>query len=379
MKVEAFNYPCPSCGAPQVYSPSLQKLECDFCKTQTAIPTTSHQKHSYNQAVPGIQENTKDTKCKKCGASFEEPSYTIASICPYCKTPTLTNPTNDIPIDGVIPFKITHKKAQQLFKEWVGSLWFAPTAFTKYLDGDNKLNGIYLPHWSFDTQTSTHYSGARGDAYYVYVDKVITDQNGNRRVVQVQERRIRWTPVSGVVYGNFQEISTPASKHIDKAIVDALASWDYQELKGFTHKFLSGFEAQEYTSSIEQGFEDIKQKLAPHIRQKIIIDIGGDAQQIHSITTKYSDIKYQNNLYPVWSASFKWNNKEYDYAINAQTGKVSGERPYSIIKIASAIAGVIAILVALYYIGQIPQVQEFLSNLQSNSQISSYHYNYEYR
>ena len=377
MKVEVYNYPCPSCGATLVYNPSLGQMECEFCKTQKAINSSVASKHTYTHSIDSNKElPDKELSCKKCGASFTKPSYSIASLCPYCKTPVLTKPNNAIAIDGVIPFAITHKEAQKLFKKWVGSLWFAPTAFTKYLDGDNKLDGIYLPHWSFDTHTTTSYTGERGDAYYVSVDKVVTDQNGNRRVIQVQERRIRWTPVSGVVYASFSDITTPSSKHTDRAVIDGLSSWSHQGLKGFSSEFLSGFDAQEYTISIDSGFEDIKQKIAPHIRQKILIDIGGDAQQIHSTNTKYSDTKYQNNLYPVWSASFEWNKKRYDYAINAQSGKVSGERPYSIVKITLAIAGVIAVGVALYYISQIPQVQEFLSQFQSNTITSTQSYEY---
>jgi len=377
MKSAIIHYPCPSCGAVLHYSPSLEKMECDFCKTQKDIDTPPATKHNYTQEIDStIKNKSKELSCQKCGASFEQSSYTIASLCPYCKTPAITKEQNAISIDGIIPFKITHKEAQKLFKKWVGSLWFAPTAFTKYLEGDNKLNGIYIPHWNFDTYTTTHYTGERGDAYYVSVDKVITDQNGNRRVVKTQERRIRWTPVSGVVHASFNDITTPASKHIDKDIIDNLSSWQNQDLKGFSYEFLSGFNAQEYTSSIQHGFEDIKAKIAPYIRRKILIDIGGDEQQIHSTSTKYHNTAYQNNLYPVWSASFEWNKKQYDYAINAQSGKVSGERPYSIVKIALAIAGVITLGVALYYISQIPQVQEFLSQFQSSSTISSYNYDY---
>jgi len=365
MKEELISYPCPSCGAFLKYSPSLGKLECDFCKSQKAIETLYAQKNDYQKHLhSAINTTPKDLSCKKCGAAFTQEPYRLASLCPYCKTPTLTSPKNGLAIDGVIPFMITHKEAQKLFKEWVGSLWFAPTAFTKYLDGDNKLNAEYIPHWNFDTETITQYSGARGDAYYVTVNKIVQDAQGNRRNVQVQERRIRWTPVSGVVYGSFDDITTPASKYIDKAIIDQLETWNHSQLKGFHTAFLSGFNAQEYSTSIKEGFSDIKQKIEPHIRQKIRFDIGGDEQRIHTTQTQYNNTKYQNNLYPVWRASFIWNKKEYDYAVNAQSGKVSGERPYSVVKITAAVLGTIAVIAALYYISQIPAVQEYLAQFQ---------------
>lgn len=366
MKLKIFNYPCPSCGAVLLFKPATGVLECDFCKTEKPIEAATPKKHPYSD-VKNIKEfhtDPQELACTKCGASFSRPSYILADLCPYCKTPALSKQNNPISIDGLIPFKISHKEAQKLFKKWVGSLWFAPTAFTKYLEGDNKLEALYTPHWNFDTDTTTHYSGQRGDAYYVMVNKHVRDKNGGTRVVQVRERRIRWSPVRGVVHASFSEVTTPASEFVDKQIVEKLSPWDHSELEGFSHEFLSGLSAQEYTTPVSFGFRDMEQKIAPAIRQKIRYDIGGDEQRIESLSTHYSNTLFQNNLYPVWRATFVWNKKEYDYAVNGQNGKVSGERPYSIVKIAFAVASVVAIIAVLYYISQIPEVQEYLSQFQ---------------
>ena len=84
----------------------------------------------------------------------------------------------------------------------------------------------------------------------------------------------------------------------------------------------------------------------------IKFDIGGDAQKIDRMTTRYSAITFKHVLLPVWLASYRWQNKPYRVAINGRTGEVSGERPYSALKIALAvvvgllIAGAIGYLVA---------------------------------
>jgi len=236
-----------------------------------------------------------------------------------------------------------------LFKKWVGSLWFAPTAFTKYLDGDNKLEGYYLPYWTYDSDTISPYRGLRGDIYYVTVTKTIVDREGRQRRVQVQEPRINWTPVSGTVYLSFDDMTVGASRTISRAILDSLGPWDTTTLIPFDEKYVSGFETEEYTVGLDNGFEYAKAKMAPKIKQQIKYEIGGDQQQIESIQTQYSNTTYKNVLFPIWVASFNWNSKEYNYAINAQTGKVSGERPYSIVKIISVVA-VITILVGIVYI-----------------------------
>ncbi len=353
MKVEPLQFPCSSCGAYVHFDIESGKMECPFCKTHSQIKTHTISKHRYDTQIhSGINNIKKELSCAKCGAGFEVAPYVLASLCPYCKTSFVTQAQNSIKIDGLIPFKITHKQAQKLFKKWVGSLWFAPSAFTKYLDGDNKLDGVYVPHWSFDTDTTTHYTGQRGDAYYVSVRRTIRDANGRYKEVQVQERRIRWSPASGVVYNSFSDVTTPSSRYIDTAIVSDLQNWDHSALCGFSSEYLAGFEAQEHSIDLNNGFENAKRVIAPYIEQKIRYDIGGDEQRIHSIDTRYANTHYLNNLYPIWKATFTWKNKQYEYAINAQTGEVSGERPYSIVKIVFAILGVLALLGALYYADQ---------------------------
>jgi len=374
MKVKVFNYHCSSCGAVQIYSSKDDMLVCEFCKTSTPIIT--HDSIDSHVVKPSILHKfeSKDITCEKCGALFQKPYYNISTKCPYCKTPILTHTLQKLVIDAILPFKISHKEAQKAFKKWVGSLWFAPTAFTKYLNGDNKLTGFYIPHFVYDTNTITYYSGARGDAYYITVNRVVRDAQGNQREIQVQERHVRWTPVSGMVKVNFKDISIPASKEIDYKIIDALSSWDMSTLKPKDFRYLSGFEATEHTISVQNSFDKAKNKMSPTIHTHIISDIGGDEQQINTISTKYISPNYKNVLLPVWIASFEWKGKHYNYAVNGYNAKVSGERPYSIIKIVFAILGIVGFIALLYVLSQNPTVQEFLSQFQDSDISQIYNY-----
>jgi len=355
MKFTAINFSCPSCGAPQKFSPATGKLTCEFCNTQTSIDISTDTIHEYdfNEAVSTLttqktQVITKNVHCKKCGGSFTLTPYSFSSNCPYCGTPAIIDFIQDITPKSLIPFTLTHTKAQTLFKKWVGSRWFAPNAFKKYLDGDNTLVGYYLPYWTYDSDTVSAYNGLRGDTYYVTVTRTVV-QNGRQRQVQVQEPRINWTPVSGVVYVSFDDVTIGASKTISRAILDSLEPWNTASLVPFDEQYLSGFEAQEYTIGLDNGFEFAKAKMAGKIKQNIRYDIGGDQQQIHSIQTQHKDVTYKNVLFPVWTASFKWNNKEYNYAINAQTGKIVGERPYSYMKIIFAVLTVMLVVGGVIY------------------------------
>ena len=367
MQFTAINFTCPSCGAPQKFSPATGTLVCEFCRTKTTIEVSEDIIHEYEftEAIESLnkQKNQmieKNIKCKKCGGSFTLTPYSFSSNCPYCNTPAITDFIREITPKSLIPFRLTHKEAQELFKKWVGSRWFAPNAFKKYLDGDNTLTGYYLPYWTYDSATTTPYRGLRGDIYYVTVTKTIV-QNGRRRQVRVQEPRINWTPVSGVVYVSFDDVTIGASKTISRAILDSLEPWDTTHLVPFNEKYLSGFEAEEYTVGLDNGFEFAKAKMAHKIEQNIRYDIGGDQQQIQQMHTQHNKVTYKNALFPVWTASFQWNEKEYYYAINAQTGKIVGDRPYSYTKIFFAVLSALVILGGFLYMNETGVLQELTS------------------
>jgi predicted Zn-ribbon and HTH transcriptional regulator len=357
MQFTAINFTCPSCGAPQKFSPLTGKLVCEFCHTQTDIQLSTDiiQEYEFNHAVATLnaQKNQiieKNIKCQKCGGSFTLTPYSFSSNCPYCATPAITDFIKEITPKSLIPFRIEHKEAQALFSKWVGSRWFAPNAFKKYLDGDDRLTGYYLPYWTYDTDTTTHYRGLRGDVYYVTVTKTIVDSQGRKSNIQVQEPRINWTTVSGIIYVSFDDVTIGASKTISRTILDSLEPWDTTALVGFDERYLLGFEAEEYTIGLDNGFEYAKAKMLDKIENNIRYDIGGDQQQIQHIQTQHNNVTYKNVLFPVWTASFEWNNKEYHYAINAQNGKVVGDRPYSYTKIIFAVLAVAIVLGGILYI-----------------------------
>jgi hypothetical protein len=87
----------------------------------------------------------------------------------------------------------------------------------------------------------------------------------------------------------------------------------------------------------------------------IKFDIGGDAQQITSMQARYSDVTFKHVLLPVWLASYRWRNKAYQVVVNGRTGAVSGERPYSAIKIAIAVILALIVAAAIGYVVAVSQ------------------------
>ena len=57
-------------------------------------------------------------------------------------------------------------KINDILKTWVNGFWFAPDNLKKAILSADNINGVYIPFWTFDTETYTDYKGERGDAYY---------------------------------------------------------------------------------------------------------------------------------------------------------------------------------------------------------------------
>jgi hypothetical protein len=54
-------------------------------------------------------------------------------------------------------------------------------------------------------------------------------------------------------------------------------------------------------------------------------------------------------LFPVWISAFSFNGKLYQFVVNGQTGKVSGESPVDKLKVAITVILIIAIIAAIFY------------------------------
>jgi hypothetical protein len=238
--------------------------------------------------------------------------------------------------EGLLPFKVTYKEASEAFRRWIRGLWFAPGDLKQYAQSEGKLVGVYIPYWTYDSETITLYSGERGDYYYT-TETYTTTENGRSVTRSRQVRHTRWTPASGTVKIDFDDILILASRSLPRKYADSLEPWDLPNLVSYADEYLSGFRAESYQISLADGFEAAKEVMSSAIRNGVRQDIGGDEQRIHSVETQYRKITFKHILLPVWMSAYRFRERIFRILINARTGEVQGERPYSPWKIAAAI------------------------------------------
>ncbi|MFN5182794.1 MAG: hypothetical protein ACK5D5_07190 [Bacteroidota bacterium] len=350
---------CKSCGAFLTYQAGTTLLKCEYCSAENEIKNEPAEvkELDFNEYLASLtdapeQEEVNTVKCSDCGANTTLKPNVTSDNCPYCATPLiLENATAKrlISPSNLLPFKVERKAANELFLKWVKALWFAPNDLKNYASNtQEKLNGIYIPFWTYDSNTYTEYSGSRGDHYYV--TEYYTDSEGNQQSRQV--RRTMWTHVSGWVNDSFDDVLVCASKSLPVKLMNELEPWDLNALENFNSSFLSGFRAESYQIDLAGGWEVAKGMMDPKIRSSIYSDIGGDEQRISSMNVQYNDITFKHILLPVWLSAYRYNGKIFRFMINARTGEVQGERPYSFWKIFLLVLGIIAAIAVVYIISK---------------------------
>ncbi|MGZ3904452.1 MAG: hypothetical protein ACXVC6_12200 [Bacteroidia bacterium] len=348
---------CNGCGANLTFAPGTSTLDCQYCgaKNQIEVAPTHIEEIDFekflseNHAEETLHE-VNLVNCQNCGASTTLKPHVSSDSCPFCATPLIVKNASSrklVKPKYVLPFKVERKAASEDYVKWLGSLWFAPNDLKRNAQQTtDKLVGVYMPFWTYDSDTNTDYTGERGDHYYV--TETYTNSKGERETREVQ--RTRWTSVSGNVSNDFDDVLVCASTSLPEKLSSALEPWDLKELNGFDERFLSGFKTESYRVDLRSGFETAKSYMRDTIESTVKSDIGGDVQRISDMNTKYKDITFKHILLPVWISTYKYNGKLYHFMINARTGEVQGERPYSAIKIALTVIAALGAIIGAWAI-----------------------------
>ncbi len=130
-------------------------------------------------------------------------------------------------------------------------------------------------------------------------------------------------------------------------MVDHLEPWDLGHLEGFQPAFLAGFKTERYVVSLADGFGTAQQIMDVQIRRLCCQNIGGDHQQLSSVQTQHVGVTYKHILLPMWLAVYRYQNRTFHILVNARNGEVTGDRPYSWIKITLLVLAVLALIAIL--------------------------------
>ena len=342
--VNVLEYKCPSCGGGLHFDEGNQRMQCPYCDSLFDLD----QVLTYNAQLDESQEpdfqwdnpetaqwNEEDQAalhsfvCPSCGGEIITEETTAATFCPYCDNPTILpgRVAGGLKPDGVIPFKTSKEDAKAAFLNLCKGKPLLPRFFTEEQRLE-KISGIYVPFWLYDCEGDFrgHYKATRlhhwSDRDYNYT-------------------RTEYFHLVRSCGAEFLRIPMDASQKMDNAIMESIEPFDYSQLVDFETAYLSGFLADKYDVEAQQGQERIQHRVDESITSLISGTLIGYSTVVpisRQLNVRHGKAKYV--LLPVWMLHTRYKDKTYVFAMNGQTGKMTGFFPVCPKRTAAWFAGI---------------------------------------
>lgn len=376
---------CPSCGAPINFDVPSGKMKCSFCGASFTVEevnqfngisqanaeldaahakqagTTGATGGAGTATTPETQISTTPAEgqpgwveppptyldeatgqqmaqfqCNSCGGEIIGSPDMVSARCPWCNnnfvaTGQLTS--TRVP-DRMIPFAMTEEQALEAFKANMKGLKLIPREFKQVSVDD--IQGVYVPYWLYDatvagegnfscenirTWTDSEYEYTEHREYQVY-------RSANVAFLDV--------PVAGT------------TKVTDK-ITESVEPFDYTKSVAFSPAYLTGFMTNKYDVDAQDANPRALERMKDSTEEVLRNSISGydTVSTINtSIQPAFGELEYV--FLPMWLMNVKFQGKNYNYAMNGQTGKFVGTFPVSERKYWTGLIG-IAIPIAIIF------------------------------
>ena len=342
---------CPNCGATVVFDPASGKIRCDYCGYSCELPKPEDGNEICEMDFEAAMhtesfnwgEQKKSVQCKQCGAVTIYDALETAAVCPFCGSTNVMPAAKEDTIapGAVCPFAVTKDQAGERFTKWLNKKWFAPREAKKSASPE-AFQGVYLPYWTYDAQTTSNFTARAG------YDKTVKDKDGHSRT------ETNWMRVNGIYQEFFDDVTVMASKRQEDSGVKSCEPFDFSKLVPYSPQVVAGFVAERYSIGLKEGWEKAQSTIRSRLRSNIsdYVRRHWHANRSDSVrfSTIFSNITYKYLLVPVWISSFKYKDKIYQFAVNGQTGKVGGASPVSVWRVILAILIAAGIITGLYFL-----------------------------
>ena len=336
MAEQVTEYICPACGGPMKFDVESGKVKCDYCASIYEIEEVKNFFAQKNQTVvenPQISEdesywtegdsNMKSYKCNSCGAEMVCEETTAATSCPYCGNPAVMPQkfTGMLRPQYVIPFKVDKSEAEEELEKYYKKKLLLPGTFKGH-NHINEIKGVYVPFWLYSgtVEADMHF-----DAEQVSVKTTATEKITTTKHYDVHRK--------GTV--KFDKVPTDASTAMPDDLMDSIEPYDYKDLKNFEMEYLPGYIADKYDVSKEESIERSRNRAENTTADEIKETVDGynkvrERELVRRV--KYSNEKQEYAMLPVWLLSTKWKDQDFLFAVNGQTGKMTGNLPIDKLK-----------------------------------------------
>ncbi len=326
---------CPSCGAAINYDIGSNFVVCGHCESKYPIDFFNIQNKSVADEKGDWRVKSLKRKyasisdlhglaCTACGAEVVNNSDTVATECMYCGNALIVvgNVKGMLQPDKILPFKIKKDEAQASLKNFCNKKILLPSEF-KDLNKIDKIVGMYVPFWLFSGKGVLHYT--------FEPNQISRFRQGDYMITKTQH--YEFDMVADLDYIN---LPVNASSRTPDDYMGGLEPFEFDELKNFSTSYMAGFYAEKFDNSVDECTQQAKDRIFYEISSDLLGQKGiymekrkqpfsTVKEKGHTHSLQNEDIKYV--LLPVWMLNTRYKGKMYHFAVNGQTGKVSGELP----------------------------------------------------
>ena len=285
-------------------------------------------------APPAIEEGFIGFDCATCGASLTYDARAEGLRCAFCGSVSLVrqpSATGRIRASSYIPFQVEREAAQRAFERWIGSGFFRPF----WIRDEARvvsMNPIYVPFWSFQGRAHTYWAADSSETPAF--------------------ARAEWCPVSGEREGRVENVLVPASGSISDAELSSISPYDMDRMAPYRREDLAGYAVEDFGRSRRESRSRARRAMVEAERAACAALVPDRSRNVH-VSPIFYDLRSDPVLLPIWINAFRYQEKTYRFLVNGQTGKVSGDAPFSLAKVAlvAAVAIIILFLILLFVAG----------------------------
>ena len=335
---------CPNCGGTMQFDPQVGKMKCIFCDS---VFSQEEAEAFFNQQAEeeavkesgddwgDLADNMRAYSCNTCGAEIICDENTAATRCPYCDNTTVIEAqfSGAVKPDFVIPFAFTKEQAMEKYKGYYQTRKLLPKDFLSS-NRVQEIQGVYVPFWLYDGSVNI-------DAEFEAADKEETSTEIIRKIYKADRR--------GTI--NFENVPADASKRMPDDIMDSVEPFKFADLKPFSMMYMPGFLAERFDVEGDDDLQRAEKRVVNTAKQKT-----KETVKHNEVSEKRGDYKvnYTKKKYamlPIWYLTTSWNGKQWNFAMNGQTGKFTGDLPvdYKKLGIITALSAIIPAVI-LYLI-----------------------------
>lgn len=331
METNVLEYQCPCCTAGLKFGGDTQQLTCEYCGTTFEVDAVRAfnersckdesgefvwEEESANTWSAEEENNIHGFVCPSCAGEILSDVNTAATFCPYCGNPTImpARLSGGLKPDGVLPFKTTKEDAKAAFLKLCKGKPLLPKFFTEEQQLE-KITGMYVPFWLYNC------SGSFDGSYKA------------TRIHRWSDSRYNYTRTEHFLLergadAEFLGIPMDGSTKMDDTFMESIEPFDYSALQPFEMAYLTGYLADKYDVPHENGQERIRQRVSNAMESRVQNSLIGYTTAIPTVKNlKITHSKAQYVLLPVWILNTSYKGKSYTFAMNGQTGKMTGTLP----------------------------------------------------